>query len=275
MSTEYYSNERYHRSSKKNTLKNPYSYSNLYNKNSPLNINNSRAVPFIYYDILQEASNMNGFTGGCGSIGYSNFPYVFAYRLFTDEVKNHMSLDKYIDLHKGIGHINLLNVQAIENVGTNIVNEMNYMIEVEVITGKEKNKNTENHENISYFGYYYGIFTVIFTKESWKISKISYKPEDFLCAPYHSWNYDGKLIVDIVYKNDLEIIQKIERIQYENSLVKIYGSGYGSQYRFDFVRLTNGYDILINEFKMENEEWIACNILNDKWLYLKLTNIIP
>ena len=54
-------------------------------------------------------------------------------------------------------------------------------------------------------------------------------------------------------------------------MIIIYASGNGKSYRFDFVRLTNGYDILLHEYILDIGDWKETSLLGDKWKDMKLT----
>jgi hypothetical protein len=145
------------------------------------------------------------------------------------------------------------------------------MVEIEVITGIKVNGNEEQYEG-SQFAYYYGLITTEKTSdENWKIKNIYYIPEDFLCAPMHSWFYLSDAIVQIVYGNNLKLIDKIDKTEHKDDMIYIYASGNGKSYRFDFVRLTNGYDILLHEYILDNGSWKETNLLGDNWKNMKLT----
>lgn len=51
---------------------------------------------------------MVGYSGGCGTIGWSSIPYPYAYKLLTEENQKNMPLKQFEDSFKGIGHITLL-----------------------------------------------------------------------------------------------------------------------------------------------------------------------
>ncbi|QOX63230.1 hypothetical protein FRZ06_07655 [Anoxybacterium hadale] len=60
-------------------------------------------------------------------------------------------------------------------------------------------------------------------------------------------NLSAKRSDKIVYGDNLKLIDKIDRTEQNGNMISIYASGNGKSYRFDFVRLTNGYDILLHE----------------------------
>lgn len=234
------------------------------------NIKNPEDVIYAYYGILKEASNMLGYSGGCGSIGDGTQPYKYAYELFTSQKKQEMSLDSFIASFKGVGHINLLKLIPLYSPNETPENIKYYMVELELITG---NENVDT--NISNFQYYYGLITVEYDKElGWQIKDIKYVPEVFLCAPYHGWIYLGEALVEIVYGEWYKIIDKIDKTEFEGDKFYVYASG-KDKYRFDFIRLTNGYDILVSENVLKDGKWMETSILREEDQYLKFSILNP
>lgn len=269
--------ERFQRPSKEQPFTAPYSFDDFKKEDErpPLITKKSESpedLLLAYYGILRNASNMSGYSGGCGTIGEVNLPYPYAYELLTTEKQKEISLTKFIDSFRGIGYITLLKIVPAYISPLTPSNIEYYMVEIEVITGAKVNNNGGYNQG-SFFAYYYGLVTVKKTpKNGWKINNIDYIPEDFLCAPMHGWFYDSDMVVQIVYGNNLKIIEQIDKTEKEGNMIYIYASGYGKQYRFDFIRLTNGYDILLHENVLENGQWKETSLLTDKWKYLKLAN---
>jgi hypothetical protein len=268
--------ERFTRPSKELPYPNPYSFKDFRKEDEtpPLvteKFNDPEILILAYYGILQDASNMVGYSGGCGTIGMSRLPYPYAYELLIKQKQKEMSLDQFIDSFEGIGHITLLKVApAYAPTGTPS-NIKYYMVEIEVITGVKANTDEEYNQG-SQFAYYYGLITVEKTPgEGWKIKDINYIPEDFLCAPMHGWFYFSDAVVQIVYGDNLKLIDEIVKTEQEGDMLHIYASGAGKNYRFDFIRLTNGYDIFLHENILKNGVWKETSLLTDKWEYLKLT----
>ncbi|WP_230399097.1 hypothetical protein [Novisyntrophococcus fermenticellae] len=268
--------ERFQRPSKQLPLPNPYALNDFQKENNePPLISKKFEAPedllLAYYGILRAASNMSGYSGGCGSIGESGLPYPYAYELLTKEKQNEISLNQFIDSFKGIGYTTLLKIVPAYAPPDTPQNIKYYLVEIEVITGPKANNDKEYNKG-SYFAYYYGLVTVEKTpKDGWKIKDIDYIPEDFLCAPVHSWFYLSDAVVQIVYEDNMKIIEKIDRTKQKGDMVYIYASGNGKQYRFDFIRLTNGYDILLHENVFENGMWKEIQLLTDDWKDFKLT----
>lgn len=267
--------ERFTRPSRALPYPNPYSFKDFRKEDEtpPLiteEFDNPEDLILAYYGILQNASNMVGYSGGCGTVGMSRLPYPYAYELLTKQKQKDMSLDQFIGSFKGIGHITLLKVAPAYTPPDTPSNIKYYMIEIEVITGIKVNTD-EGYNQGSQFVYYYGLITVEKSnEEGWKIKDINYIPEDFLCAPMHGWFYLSDAVVQIVYGDNLKLIDKIDKTDQEEDIIYIYASGAGKSYRFDFIRLTNGYDILLHENILENGAWKETTLLTDEWKYLKL-----
>lgn len=250
--------EIYQRPSKSIAINNEVTFDNFNEKN----IKNSEDLIMAYYGVLKEASNMLDYSGGCGTIGNATTPYQVAYNLLSSEYQKHISMKKFIDSFKGIGHISLLNIYPLSNNNENA----EYLVEIEYITGKYKGE-----QDLSYFGYNYGKIQTIKENNIWKIKSITYYPENFLCAPYHNWFYDAEAVISIVYIDNLKVIDKItDNKSEDNSIIYIYGVRGKDKYRFDFVKLTNGYDILIKENIMKNNQYTPISIIDKTdWEYLK------
>ncbi|CUX44523.1 hypothetical protein [Clostridium sp. C105KSO13] len=268
--------ERFQRPSKALPYPNPYSFKDFQknDEQSPLigkRFDNPEDLILAYYGILQEASNMIGYSGGCGSIGWSKVPYPYAYELLTKETQKEMSLNQFIDSFCGIGYTTLLKLIPAYAPSDTPAGIKYYMVEIELITGTKVNDGEGQHDG-SQFAYYYGLITTEkMPDQGWKIKDIYYIPEDFLCAPMHSWFYLSDAIVQIVYGNNLKLIDRIDKTEQKNDMIYIYASGKEKSYRFDFVRISNGYDILVHEYILDNGSWKETNLLSDKWKNMKLT----
>lgn len=238
----------------------------------PKKYESSEDVIHAYYSILNEASNMIGYSGGCGTIGDSRIPYPYAYQLLTDKTKEEMSIEEFKDSFSGIGHINLLNLYPAYHPKKSSFSEKYYMIEIETIVGLPVAINNNKNLASTYFAYYYGIISTKYEKgEGWKIKSVNYISEDFLCAPYHHWYWDSRALVDIIYNSWYNIVDKIDKVEQKDSLISIYASGKGKKYKFDFIRLTNGEDVLLHEYVYESGKWKEVNMLKPEHKGYKLT----
>lgn len=271
--------ERFRRPSKLIPIDNPYSF-NEFEKESqtePLiksTFETPEDVILAYYGILSNAANMEGYTGGCGTIGDAKQPYPYAYELLTKEAQQKISLQQFIDSFRGIGYLSLLRLFPAYIPPETPSNTKYYFVELELITGKptKEGEPYNYHSEVSYFAYYYGIVTVKEAAEkSWLIEKVDYLPEEFLCAPMHSWFYYSDAVVDIVFGENLKLIDKIDKTEQSGGQISLYASGNGKQYRFDFIRITNGHDILLHEYIYENGTWVEKEFLSDDWLHLKMS----
>lgn len=268
--------ERFQRPSKALPYPNPYSFKDFETPDGTLSadlnsFDNPEDLILAYYGILRDASNMLGYWGGCGTIGMAELPYPYAYELLTKEKQKTLSPDQFADSFKGIGYTTLLKLLPAYAPPGTPQNTKYYMVEMEVITGAKVTTEQE-HSQGSRFAYYYGLITVEETpNEGWKVKDIDYIAEDFLCAPMHGWFYLADAVVQIVYEGNLQLVDKTDKTEQKDCLISIYASGKGKSYRFDFVRLTNGYDILLHEYVLENGAWRETSLLTDDWKDMKLT----
>lgn len=273
--------DRFQRPSKESPLKLKYDFkygdikgieSPYIPKGYPEKYNNPADIIHAYYSILQRASNMTGFHGGCGTIGEHSAPYPYAYELLSDKTKKEVSLKEFRDSFKGIGYMTLLKLSPAYKSSDTSDNIKYYFVEIETITGPPRLKHEKYKEEPSYFAYYYGLVTTEYNEsQGWKIKSVDYIPEDFLCAPYHGWNWDSRMVVQAIYKEWYKLIDKIDNEERKDSYISIYASGKGKKYRFDFVRLTNGEDVLLHEYIQINNKWIEVNILKPEDHMFKLS----
>lgn len=264
LNKDFLENNRFRRPSTGNVLNNNYDFSKKHV------ISNPSQLICTYYGILQSASNAYDYCMGCGTIGNALEPYPYAYDLLSNNYKKNLPLNLFIDSFKGIGHINLLNLCPILIPNSN--DKIYYMVELEVLTGIKKECSDNNCKNTSsLFGYYYGIVEVS-TNNGYKIENINYISEDFLCAPYHGWIYDYNNILNIIYKENLKMIDKITDVQINKNIITAYANGNNNSYKFEFIRITNGYDILLNEYILEDNCWIPTSLLKDSFNNVKLVN---
>ncbi len=270
--TEIY--DRFRRPSWLRPLDNPYSFSDFQKDNDekPLitkKFDSPLDVSLAYFGILNKASNLEGYSGGCGSVGDGLNPYPYAYELFTASKQSEITLKDFIASFKGIGYITLLELTPSYDPAKT-ENTETFMFEIETIEGdKVKVRDEEckdcEHNHFVGFSYYYGVIKAEKTDAGYKISCITMIPEDFLCAPEHSWFYLGDAVVEIVYKDNLGIIEKIDKMEQDGNRIYIYASGHGKNYRFDFIRVTNGYDILLFENINESGVWKPVDLGTQEW----------
>lgn len=216
----------------------------------PSSFSVSQDVVRAYFDVLSDASNMGNKSAGCGSIGYEKAPYSAAYGLLSQNYKKTLSYERFLKSFEGIGHISLLKlVEAPSSESGGRVTPV-YFVEIETIedsSGKGK----------TYFAYYYGKITTILEGENgWKINSVDLSSEDFLCHAYHGWSHDALSIVQLIYGEKCNIVDKVLGVQEDGYLINVYAKGKDNrQYRFMFVRITNGADIEIRQFVMSDGKW--------------------
>lgn len=200
-----------------------------------------------YFSLLREAANPEkGKYTGCGSIGEGKAPYPIAYNFFTDEYKEKIKYKQYEDSFKNILHINLIKFKEITQAKEY---ELKYFYEIETIQGSEN--------GVGYFAYYYGYINLKKENDIYKISNITVTPEEYLCAPYHSWFYDGESSVLVKYGDWCNLIKGKTRIEIDGYIKDIYFEGTdGNKYKIEFYILTNDYDIEVAQFKKNDaDEW--------------------
>ena len=217
-----------------------------------------------YFALLGLASNLEGYSGGCGTVGYGVTPYPYAWGLFTDEARKEMSLDDFMDSFAGVGAFTPL--KLIPLAGND--QEQSYYVEVEYIqTGRQSTK-----PQPTYFAYCYGLMTVRHTGDGWRIASVDYLPEDFLCAPYHGWDWDAESFVSIVYGDWYGLVEQIDRVDRQDGIITVFASGVGHEYRFQFVRMANGTDRLIGEQQLDSAgHWREASLLKEDARAYKLT----
>ncbi|MBS5884569.1 MAG: hypothetical protein E6300_10950 [Clostridium sp.] len=254
-------NEKYFRPSKLPVLNNKEEVNELINNYYDKEVNDiSIPIKFIkspedtilnYFSLLREAANpLDGKYIGCGSLGDGNRPYPIAYNFFDDEYKKKVSFNTYKDSFSNMFHISLIKYKEVPSDNENL----KYFYEIEVIQALEN--------NIASFTYYYGFIELGKSGDGFKILDISITPENYLCAPYHGWVYDGASKVEIEYGNWCKLIKKMGKTEVDGYVKNIYFLGNDNKnYKIQFYTLTNDYDIEVAQYVKNS---------NGKWEYIKL-----
>lgn len=225
-----------------------------------------------YYAIIKNASNMDGYGGGCGTIGWSKLPYPYAYELLSNQTRKQMSFEDFVDSFAGTGYTTLLKIFPAYQPLHTPENIRYYITEIEIITGRLYDAGPQP----SYFAYYYGLITTEKSaSEGWKIKSINYIPEDFLCHPAHHWEYDARSFTDVVYKGWYGLIENIEKVDRKDTYLQIYAAGKGNKYKFEFVRLTNGDEVLLHEYIFKDNRWQEANLLKEEHQNYKFSILNP
>ncbi|QNU68049.1 hypothetical protein EHE19_006305 [Ruminiclostridium herbifermentans] len=217
----------------------------------PSLIDNPENAIINYFSVLQQASNLTeNKNGGFGSVGYSKTPYPIAYNFLSQNNKKSMSYDEFLTSFEGIGHINLLKVIPII---TNNKNEYKYFIELEILEG--------SNVGVTTFNYYTGELILTKLKDLYYIDSLFLIPEDFFFAAYHGWAHNAELYVEIIYGNWCGLIMKQYAPEQDEYMKKIIIDGVDNKkYMFEFAKLTNGTDVLINSLVKEDNDWIPVEI---------------
>lgn len=269
--------ERFRRPSKLPALENQYSFQDFVKSpETPPLITAKFKTPeeliLAFYGILREAANLEGYSGGCGTVGDTCQPYPYAYELLTESARKSMPLQEFKNSFRGVGYLSLLRLLPAYAPAGTPAGRRYYMVEIEEIVGTPQGNSGASYRQGTQFAYYYGIVTAEQTPgKNFLIAKIDYIPEDFLCAPLHGWSYDALDILQIVYQESMKLIDRITGSEANGGLLTFYASGQGQEYRFDFVRLANGYDILLHEYQKEDGVWKEVNLLTGAWEYLKFS----
>lgn len=200
-----------------------------------------------FFSVLREANQDATMKVGCGTVGLETLPYPIAYAFLSNSLKKQLPYNQFLNLFKNIYHINLIKMVCLPY--TDLSNSSYpFLIEIETIEGE-------------CFCYYYGYLEVIYENNSYLINSLSFNKEDFFCAPYHRWQHNAELVVEIKYKNWCSLIIKQYPTQQETCIKKIMAEGTdGNPYLFVFFTLTNGTDIEIGQYKKENNEWRSVTI---------------
>ncbi|MHB8064745.1 MAG: hypothetical protein ACYDG2_19295 [Ruminiclostridium sp.] len=210
-----------------------------------------------YFSVLQQAANLTeSKAGGCGTIGYAQAPYPIAYGFLSEGNKKSMNYDEYQTSFEGIGHINLIKIIPIISQETD---KYKYFIELEILEGSSVGVTT--------FNYYTGELDLIKVNGLYYIDSLSLTPEDFFYAAYHGWAHNAESYVETVYGNWCGLIMKQYSPQQDDYKKNIIVDGVDNKkYMFEFAKLTNGTDLLINTLIKSNDSWIPVDIDVDKYL---------
>lgn len=209
-----------------------------------------------YFSVLQQAANIpEGKNVGCGSIGYGLEPFPIAYAFLTDNNKKSMTYDEFLKSFEGIGHINLLKLIPLADDSSGLVR---YFIELEILESNDFGGTT--------FNYYTGVLDIAKVKNLYYVDALTLSPEDFFCAAYHGWAHNAESYVETVYGNWCGLIMKQYAADEDDYMKKIIIDGVDKKkYMFEFAKLTNGTDILINTLLKDKDKWVPFEIDVEKY----------
>lgn len=207
-----------------------------------------------YFSILRDASNpIDSKNTGCGTIGEAKIPYPIAYNFLSKSYKEKTNYNDYLKSFENILHTNLIKLEKVPS-DEKESDSLKYFVEIETIEGSDS--------GVGYFAYYYGYVYLNKENDEYKISNIDYYGENYLCAPYHGWEYDADTSVEIRYGEWCNLIKEkypIEQDGYKKK-VKFLGND-GNEYMILFYELTNGTDKEIAQYKKDNKgNWININL---------------
>lgn len=185
-----------------------------------------------YYSVLREAANpQKGYNAGCGTLGNAKSPYPIAYHFLSSTYQDKISLKEYLNTFRNILHINLIKLKEVP-IYEDQINTKRYFVEIETIEGSEK--------DATHFAYYYGFIDVIKDGNNYKISDMNYFGENYLCAPYHGWDYIAEAVVDIKYGGWCSLVEKRYATQQTDFTKYVCFKGTdGNDYLIEFFQLTN------------------------------------
>lgn len=233
-------------------------YDKYYNKvfsqiSLPRDLFNSPYETLInYYSILREAANYEeGKKAGCGSIGEAKSPYPIAYNFLSKSYQSKLSYSKYLNSFKNVLHINLIKLKEIPSYIDN-VDKKKYFVEIETIEGSDK--------DAAYFAYYYGYIYLSKEEGIYKIVDMIFYGENYLCAPYHGWSFNGEYVVDIEYGNWCSLVKERYPTVINGYIKTIPFKGTdGYDYKIEFIQLTNDTDVEIAQYRKN---------INGKWEFI-------
>ncbi|WP_304508563.1 hypothetical protein [Anaerotignum sp.] len=195
-----------------------------------------------YYSILRDAANpVEGKSAGCGTLGDDKIPYPVSYQFLSQEYQRNLPYDAYLETYKNILHINLIKYHQVPPERSN-EGSKRYFVELETIEGTEKDTGV--------FAYYYGYVDLEKKENQYRITNIHYFGENFLCAPYHGWQWDAESNVQIRYGDWCKLIQGDVQKTQTDDIIRIQFDGTdGYQYCIVFFRLTNGTDLEVAQYR--------------------------
>ena len=238
----------------------PYTYKGLTASGALPVFTEARHVVEAYFALVADAANVQGTSAGCGSIGMGLLPYPYAYSLLTPDAQLAQSEEEFIASFYPIGRITLLKLRE-AYTPPNTPEDIGYFfVEVESIAGMSVEA-PPALRGTTPFVYHMGLITTQYIEDrGWLIKHIAYTPEDFLCAPYHGWDFDARASVAIIYQDYFHLIDKIDTVQRKGDTITVTASSPFEDYRFVFVRLANGYDLLLEEYQKQQGEWVSVNL---------------
>lgn len=211
-----------------------------------------------YFNVLREAANPTEENKtGCGSLGNAKWPYPVAYNFLSKSYQKELSYKDFLNSFKNMLHINLIKVNNIPSDKDN-PDLLKYFVELEVIEGSTENKGV--------FAYYYGYIYLDKENDGYKIVKMDYSAENYLCAPYHGWAYDAKSFVEIEYGNWCSLIEGDVIVNEDGYQKRVYYKDKDeNEYYVLFYELTNGVDKKIADYKKNEEnQWEVIYINPEK-----------
>lgn len=195
-----------------------------------------------YFSILRDAANpVEKKSSGCGTIGNGKIPYPVSYQFLSEQYQKNLSYDAYLKTYENILHINLIKYHQIPPKAPQ-EDTIRYFIELETIEGTERETGA--------FSYYYGFVDLEKEGTQYKITDMHYFGENFLCAPYHGWQWDAQANVEIRYGDWCNLINGEVQLTQNDDIIRVLFDGTdGYQYCIVFFQLTNGTDLEVAQYR--------------------------
>ena len=213
-----------------------------------------------YFSILRDAANpVKGKSAGCGTIGNAQIPYPVSYQFLSSQYQKKLPYNDYLKTYENILHINLIKYHQVP-METAKENGVRYFVELETIEGTEKETGA--------FAYYFGFVDLEKEGNQYKITDMHYFGENFLCAPYHGWQWEAEGNVEIRYGDWCKLIKgEIQKTQKDYITRIIFDGTDGYKYCIVFFQLTNGTDLEVAQYR---------RIAGGKWkpIYMNLEDCL-
>lgn len=233
--------ERYYRPSQVKVLKNPYE-SRMFDAKEKIFFGTPQEVIYAFYGILENVS----------SEGEAAQSYETAYSLLSEQRKEEISYEVFLQSFEGIEHISLLQFASSDT--RNVVKgTRHYLVELEVIEG------------IGAFTYYYGIITAKEQLAGWYVDAIDLIEEEWPCKSSHGWKADALSMIEVASGGDFVIEDCKGDETKGESYFNYYVTDGTYKYRLDFTRLANGVDLLLNWYRLVDGKYELDHSLDKQW----------
>lgn len=227
-----------------------------------------------YYSILKAAGGIPEGSEDRMPGKFGQKAYLYAYELLSPGTKKEVSPEEFIMSFAGTEHITLLKLDLTQQPSGNPPNVKYYFVEIETITGAASGERLAGGSLPDCFTYFYGlIITEKAERHGWTIKSIEYFPEEFLTA--RNALKDSRALVESLHKEKYGLVESIAKLEKRDFNVFVYAGSKEKEYRFDFVRLTNGEDILLREYIKDGSRWKEADLLRGSDRIYKFSPLNP